>query len=401
MMNRKIILLFLIAFAMSSCSKKAEVKVTPIVEDTVDYAHLELDINPNGLQGDLLSIANKINKKERVSFAKLTRLMVQKHLDEYKGDTGEYKKIDDVLATLNSINMLDDMRLAGGPFDMSDLKVTFETVIQGDTKKDFIYNKQESNILSRLVINKAQCYSGTYIMQVLLRLTSLEAFNEINPVVIFESGHVLPGYVVAIEDSFELFGVEMTNNGRALKKYGKTKNLNREMIVISAHDFAIVEIYKNDLKNSQDVVFNAKDHLAKLYNIDLITTSPHAKGKSNASIDRDDVLNATPFGFGDTSHIPEGDIANIDRLDEVSLDSGGGNGPVRYWVNASEISEIDGAYLNEYKTESENMVFAKAKVVLDGVWKNADGSKFYEFKGNKFTAIFEHGWRVCKIICVS
>ena len=94
-------------------------------------------------------------------------------------------------------------------------------------------------------------------------------FKNMNSVVIYEEGHVLSGYMSKDGNSYKLIGIENTVKGKGIKHYNNLEKYNGiDIRVVDSEIFAILEIFKNDMANPNEVAKQALDLTAKKYNLD-------------------------------------------------------------------------------------------------------------------------------------
>ncbi len=172
-----------------------------------------------------------------------------------------------------------------------------------------IYNKNYPNIFDAFESHRFQCFSGTSLfLTTLMSMLDAKDIQSKKLVVIYQSGHVLPGYITQKDGHTYVQGVEMTVLGRGAKYIAETKNLkDHEARVIRYEDFILLNIFKNKVANIEEVAKNIISYnetlIGKQQNIPLNL------------IDDLYVVNADPLNFG-TATAPEGDILPP-RVDEV------------------------------------------------------------------------------------
>ncbi|MCB0357509.1 MAG: hypothetical protein KDD40_10895, partial [Bdellovibrionales bacterium] len=196
-------------------------------------------------------IADKVIKGESVEFATLTEEMVAVHhraeVKKTKKKLQESQAISTVAAIASAMTPVSSFEQS----KMGEFKVSYEKFLEDIHNKELAYNLDAINIFDILEKGKMQCYSGTYLNQVNLRnyVSHVSTFDSLEPVVIYESGHVLPGFMQKDKQGdWTLLGIETTLAGQAQKIYGKVKELDIPVRIFLAHDFALNEIFKGLLK---------------------------------------------------------------------------------------------------------------------------------------------------------
>ncbi len=204
--------------------------------------------------------------------------------------------------------------------NLNQLKNLFEKNMESDLG-ELIYNKKHSSLWAVLQDQKIQSYSGTNLFEVIRRFRSERQFNADNGVVIFEKGHVLPGYMVWTgKDNYDLIGIEMTVRGRAEKKYGSVKNLS-DVRVVESNIYLVTQIFESKITNVLEVFKNGLVLTAKKYGIPLDKIEESIPDpllrldykdlpqESNLTLRLrlSDSLSSSLFSFG-YSDIPDGDL---------------------------------------------------------------------------------------------
>ena len=104
-----------------------------------------------------------------------------------------------------------------------------------------------------------------------------------NPVVILESGHVLSGYISTSTNGIKLIGIENTVKGKGIKRYQDLSNYNGTNIrIVDSELFVLVEIFKNEIKNVNEVAKQVLDLTAKKYGFNASLNYEY-----NSLLDRD------------------------------------------------------------------------------------------------------------------
>lgn len=169
----------------------------------------------------------------------------------------------------------------------------------------------------------AQCYSGTSLFEVLFRKTFGQGiFKELNRVVIFEAGHILPGYAIRNENRWHLYGVETTVAGKAVTDFGYTNDIKEPIRVVDANDFVVTEIFKRHLdsaraelmvkailKSTADQYEIEVEALEKMIQSKVGSVVSSSKGIGTAKLTKESwssgKINSSPFSFG-SADIPNG-----------------------------------------------------------------------------------------------
>jgi hypothetical protein len=200
--------------------------------------------------------------------------------------------------------------------DLSEIKSRYENNIEKQFGKKTLYNKAAVSILDLIGDNKLQCYSGTVLNQIVMRtLYTAGEFRDRHLVIIFESGHVLPGYFELEAKGFHLYGIETTVKGRGMVDYGMASELKAPIRIVDAEYFALVETLKTNLKDPAKTVDSIVKMTAEKYGIAVSAIDISLTRGKNP------VLNSSPFGFGEST-VADGDQERIER--ESVVKKGGG-----------------------------------------------------------------------------
>jgi hypothetical protein len=156
--------------------------------------------------------------------------------------------------------------------DIHDLKVNYERLIQTREGEPLVYNAEHTSIMSALFDNKSQCYSGTTLLNLLAR-SNISDYQDQNYVYIYQSGHVLFGYLKkeghpTQDGGWHLYGVESTLAGKAKIHFGPVQKL-KGVRVVDAELAAIIDAISPWIANPQEVIANALRATAHLYDIPL------------------------------------------------------------------------------------------------------------------------------------
>lgn len=240
------------------------------------------------------------------SYQLLTEAFVDKHIENYfknDSDQREYRRAredlrDEILHSLKAL--VDDIDYQ----DPHSFKLAWEAKL-GEIQID----AEAKNLLDVFVKKKIQAYSGTSAQLILLRLKlSAEEFERQNFVVIFEQGHLLPGYLSNEDNKWFLYGIEMTTEGPAQVLYGVTKDLKSPIRIVSAEDFILEEIFQDYFLNAEEVKTKLLKRSSQRYGVSMRECEP--KSKLNGAR----FFGKTLFCFGHPM-ISDGPRKYLDRLE--------------------------------------------------------------------------------------
>ncbi|MCJ8276837.1 MAG: hypothetical protein MJK18_08345, partial [Bdellovibrionales bacterium] len=285
---------------------------------------LGLNIDESGLSTTQLNLLNEI-KSNRESKETMVSALISQHRKYYTESdqiSDENKEEAPAVSTLRSTitNLVKDIDL--NQKDFNNLKIEVENKIE-EAYGEVAYNKEHASIYSTFQNQRMQCFSGTSLYEIVRQLKDKPADDD--AVIIFESGHVLPGYMKKAEGSsdYELVGIETTVKGRGKKSYGLAKDV-RNVRVIEANFFVAIEVFETAIKNHQKVFDNALSITATKYGLDIdamedgisadypsvltYKDSEEADTTLTSLQERmSDRINKSIFAFGTSNSVPSGD----------------------------------------------------------------------------------------------
>lgn len=241
------------------------------------------------------SLLTRLNEGKDVPFNELTDQFISL---QQKQSQGESKLSEDKLSQI-----LKSIRTGVSRVDLHQMKVDYEKLLTLKNKKPITYNAQSKTVEEVCRLNSLNCYSGTALNQIIARkVLSRDTFNQQNPVIVYEAGHILPGYLVKEESGdYHLYGIETTAEGPAKIDFGLAKDLNHRLNIVDANDWLVTELFQDciDQTNLEGMAALMIDKTAKKYGIDREKTDP----KSAA------VEGSSPFAFGE----PKATEGNLER----------------------------------------------------------------------------------------
>ena len=277
---------------------------------------LGIETDKTQLNTNQKKLLSQIENKKNVDQDLLFEIILEMHKQDFlKNQQHSSTAIDKNPLITYFDPLLDSVSNEANPHDF---KVGYEkNLLALHNQEALKYNRDYTSVFSALFANRMQCYSGTMLFSLIYARLKKSAYFDSNQVFIYEDGHVLPGYMLKMEGQWHLFGVETTLNGKAKKIYGSTSGL-QGVRVVDAHVALGIEALKDRITNKAFVVKTALEKTAKLYDIPLDQTEGSLSNVripingsigSNAAIENTSAyLDASLFGFGDSSHVPQGDL---------------------------------------------------------------------------------------------
>lgn len=259
--------------------------------------------SPEPMSVSQADVLEKLKAHKQVSFREITRLMIQKHVKAANTDVS-VEMLQKFISEISPSSYLTPAKT----------KVTYEGKIKEmNGGKGLVYNLEKMNIADIYFEKRMQCYSGTYLYELIRRQQGAAQFRSANEVVIFQEGHVLPGYMFKGTDGYRLIGIETTESGGARVELGLAKDLNG-IRVVDAELFALIEIFSDEITNPQEVMNAALKTTAQKYGIEL----KNIYSGSASTEETKKQLNQSIFAFGSPRNTQPGDQERSDSGDDGS-----------------------------------------------------------------------------------
>ena len=332
-----------------------------------------------------LEIINKIKNKNIVGIKEVIDGILTLHNqkpDPNKIPMSELKKVLSSLA-LDASNPIETFK-----FQYEELLSSRHH--QGD---ELIYNQDFNRVVNPLYNNRVQCYSGTMLF---LTLNELSSQTHKNKVVIFQSGHVLPGFISIEKNKIMLYGIETTAAGKALIHFGETNKIQGEIRVFDAHQFMLMQLLKNEISNFTEV-YKQMLSTVSIYGFNTdnfkILDENNLKQRGNNNL-----LNLTLFGFG-SSNAQSGDIIResfdiqYNKMFQSKPSENVGKDTVYYpgYDNPKYIDEEIGPCSEitlEFREEFKDMAFHREDVNRTLMYSNKDIIGIYPYDE------YHYGYRI-------
>jgi len=293
-----------LAFGLVHCSKDSGGN-----SDDGDITVIDLPIQIKQdakLEPAQKEVAEAVKEKKGVSFRKVTQLMIEKHVKAQKNSSVSTSTIQAFVGSISPSKSLSPAQT----------KIHFEDQIsKKHGGKALIYNAAKNNIVDIYSENRVQCYSGTYMYELVRRQQKPSSFRAGNEVVVFTEGHVQPGYMIKKDKGYALIAIETTVKGGGRTYYGSAENLSAGVIVVDAELFALTEVFADEISNPAEVARAAIKVTAKKYGIPVkdLDLSP-VNDATTAAGKRE--LNQSIFAYGNP------DLSPVDKEREDSGDDG-------------------------------------------------------------------------------
>ncbi len=287
------VLLLSFSLWLIGCTDK--IQIAPRDAQDAVTSPLKLDL-ANGLllKESKRKIAQRLAEGLPVSYTGVTDALLETHHENWvaRHPKARNPSFKNVLSTFHSL---------ASPFSSSELPQIKEEIETraGDFvhPQTLVYNARAISALDAPYDKRIQSYSGTLLFLMTLRQAlGAEGVAKQNLVVIFESGHVLPGYFVKNGDQWELNGIETTVAGTGQISYGPMNEAikTRVLRVVDADLFILVDLYKFDALNLKDLANQALTITAEKYHFALNTALDSAFVREVKATQ----LDWTPFSFG-------------------------------------------------------------------------------------------------------
>lgn len=255
-------------------------------------------------------LMDAIKNKQPIDYPRLTEAFKALHVEAFKASATDLSEMNEHIGQWSA-------GLDSSP--IYSLKATYEATIESQISPATLDYLSSAVTVPHFYKEKAmQCYSGTSLFEIMYRSNkSAKEFIENHRVVIYEPGHVLPGYVLKQESGWRLYGIETTASGEGIVDFGPTKEISEAIRVVDANDFMVIEVIKSQLnpKTSGVLALAVLKNAAAKYDIPLdsieakIAVTQDTPSESSKSIIAKATLtpkgtwdpatiNASPFSFG-------------------------------------------------------------------------------------------------------
>ncbi len=268
------------------------------------YSSLELQ-----LIRSKIDIVQKIASAQKLSILDIVDATILAHLGASKNSSLAFSEFKKNLSAISEKTNSEDA---------SKFKITYENEIAERFHKgeELVYNINAVTVVDPIVNNRMQCYSGTNLF---LILDELRMLPQKHKVVIFKSGHVLPGFITIKNNQMNLIGIETTASGKAQVDYGPTAQISGGIRVFDAHQFLLSELFKDEITNFSEIYKQMLDTSAlygfQVEKFESLSAQPQKQDANTRA-----ALNSSPLGFG-IARVQEGDIErqNFDELIDTSF----------------------------------------------------------------------------------
>lgn len=289
-----------------SCKKRSSFPTSLIFSGNSVGFQLESSefglVNYEQLSPTMQNIANKIFDRRPVLFSELRDALIESQVRIYNQKAAVKVTYDELK------NFLDDLQPAIYPADLPKLKTEIEDIYRRKIGFDSVYNSEAKSVVNIYKDHALQCYSGTIFL--LIQFLNHPDFKQMNPVVIFERGHVLPGFMQwqsspsdegKYPNPFTLFGIESTALGTATVNFVSDSE-NGEYLLVDAFWYILIEIFKNDLADSSSLVSKSLFYTEQTYALkvhrNIVGRIDQLDKEVLSKIPNSFTSNWSPFSFG-------------------------------------------------------------------------------------------------------
>lgn len=272
------IFIFVSLFFLQSCGDLKRVSEDLNIEENPErlLVHYVPELKETArLSTNQAKLYQEMQSDQGVSYERLTEAFVEKHIEvffeSYTGQSDDQRAReilrDEVLRGLK--DLVDEIDYK----DPHSFKLAWEAKL-GEIQID----AEAKNLLDVFAEKKIQAYSGTSAQIILWRLKLNEdEFTKQNFVVIFEQGHLLPGYLSKLDNGWNLYGVEMTTEGPSQVIYGLTKDLKSPIRIVSAEDFILEEVFQDFFLHAKEVKTKLLKRSSQRYGLSMEDCEPKSK----------------------------------------------------------------------------------------------------------------------------
>ncbi len=322
MMHRSRLLPVLLAL-FAGCSREPSTpSATPAsFEDHTTAEHFHLDLPPLQFRGDpaRLEMPGLATPPLHVTPADLARRFLLTEQELTGGTDDDRQQLETSLATIDPATL---HRQPPELIKQAALDVLRPRLGPGDLPAR--YNAASASLAVVQRHGSWQCNTGTSLFFLSALRLPADAFRGQHFVLIYERGHVLPGYLRRRDDGWHLFGVEMTVLGAGQKRYGAVATLAEAgyaLRIVQAPEALAVQAVGPYVSNGNELATHVLRRTAARYGIpladlernirDSLALRANATAAAGGAGDPPPALVA-PWAFG-AGNVPPGDRPMMKR----------------------------------------------------------------------------------------
>lgn len=282
-----------------------------------DYERLGIRMNSASIFNDpnRRAVADAVDANQPIAIRVLLNILKSDHALMYRGPGVRVNSnLEGDLHTNFSTLFTKMAELDSVSQDPTRLKYVMERSLAKMNGR-YRFSRGAHSILSLLKRNVGNAYSGTLLLDMVLRERLQQGYPANRMVVIYEEGHMLLGEIVSQGGAFALVGYETTRPGLIRKEYGLTSNVSKRIRVVSTNDFLFAEAMRANMMNPDDVAKVSVSRFAANYNMkyyDKFSKSGYASTPLNNSI----------FSWGQAEY-DDGEIDVEEANDQLDADYDG------------------------------------------------------------------------------
>jgi hypothetical protein len=241
------------------------------------------------------AIYERVRGGESVPFGEITQAMVR---DQYANWIDRHKDSKNPPTIADFYSTIQGLGSGLAAQELGAVKVEVDARLATKQGVPLKYNAQAISVMDTAYDKKVQNYSGTMLLFLALREAwGRDKFQSSGLVAIYESGHVLPGYVLKVNGEWHLIGVETTVSGAGRVLYGPLAQAvkTRMLRIVDADLFCIVELFKFEADNLVDLANEALKATGEKYSIAEPPYLVAQRFRREADYGK---IAWSPFGFG-------------------------------------------------------------------------------------------------------
>lgn len=271
------ILLLLLSISLYGCGEKNESKGTVVAPQNqshiITMSSSALAIRPGAvLPNSLAQIHDELRRNGQIEQYKVLRAQIDAEAAAYEYRTGQNINEAGIYGNLMTI-----ASMVPAQTGIDGLKNSYLNILRAKNNKQVQLSFGSSTLIDPVAESRIDSLSGSKLFDFIMRAKNLNRGK--NMVMIFQNGHVTPGFMIrpnqfqsqggnVYTPQWNLIGIETTREGVGFLHFGDPNSFNGSPLqIIDADEFLMVELFKNYLQNPVRAVRQALRRTCRKYSI--------------------------------------------------------------------------------------------------------------------------------------
>lgn len=224
------------------------------------------------LPGRLRTIYKSLQRDGQVAQADVIKAQVYEEIAKYEFRTGQNLNDNGVYQNI--------MKIAGmipSQIRLDGLKNAYLNVLRAKNSAEVELNANNNTLVDPIVEGRMNNLSASKLFDFMLRAKNINTGANSNMVMIFQNGHVTPGFLVqpnpaqnpnaGYRPKWNLIGIEATSKGLGFLHFGDPDYFNGDLQIIDADEFLMIELFHSHLNNPMRTVRQALRRTCSKYSL--------------------------------------------------------------------------------------------------------------------------------------